>query len=167
MLETLLGSLFGGLFRLVPELIKWLDLKDERKHELALIATNLEADKARAELKVLHGAQQLNSEELHGAQQLNSEELAALVEGVKAAATQTGVKWIDGLNALIRPWIAFQWVLVLWPAVIVSGIVMSVQSGANVLEAIQATFGPEEKAVCSSIVGFWYMDRSLRKLFNN
>jgi len=156
MLETLLGSLFGGLFRLVPELLRWFDRKDEREHELALIAAN-----------EIRGTQQLSSEEIHGTQQLNSEELAALVEGVKAAATQSGIKWIDGLNALIRPWIAFQWVLVLWPTVIISGIVMSVQSGTNVLEAIQATFGSEEKAVCSSIVGFWYMDRSLRKLFNN
>ena len=33
MLESLLGSLFGGLFRLAPEFLKWLDRKNERDHE--------------------------------------------------------------------------------------------------------------------------------------
>ena len=30
----LLGSIFGGLFRLAPEILKLLDKANERKHEL-------------------------------------------------------------------------------------------------------------------------------------
>jgi len=30
----LLGSIFGGLFRLAPEVLKFLDKKNERQHEL-------------------------------------------------------------------------------------------------------------------------------------
>ena len=36
MIETLLGGLLGGAFRLAPELLKWLDRKGERGHELAM-----------------------------------------------------------------------------------------------------------------------------------
>jgi hypothetical protein len=31
-----LGSILGGLFRLAPEVLKWLDKKNERQHELAM-----------------------------------------------------------------------------------------------------------------------------------
>jgi hypothetical protein len=30
----LLGSVFGGLFRLAPEVLKWLDRKDERSKDV-------------------------------------------------------------------------------------------------------------------------------------
>jgi hypothetical protein len=30
------GSLVGGLFRMAPEVLKWLDKKDERAHELLM-----------------------------------------------------------------------------------------------------------------------------------
>jgi len=35
MIETLLGGLLGGAFRLTPEILKWIDRKGERIHELA------------------------------------------------------------------------------------------------------------------------------------
>ena len=38
MIETLLGGLLGGAFRLAPEVLKWLDRKGERGHELAMLA---------------------------------------------------------------------------------------------------------------------------------
>ena len=31
-----IGSVLGGLFRLAPEVMKWLDKKSERDHELAM-----------------------------------------------------------------------------------------------------------------------------------
>ena len=37
MIETLLGGLLGGAFRLAPEILKWLDRKGERGHELAYV----------------------------------------------------------------------------------------------------------------------------------
>ena len=36
MIETLLGGLLGGAFRLTPEILKWIDRKGERAHELAI-----------------------------------------------------------------------------------------------------------------------------------
>lgn len=32
----LLGSIFGGVFRLAPEVLKFFDKKNEREHELAM-----------------------------------------------------------------------------------------------------------------------------------
>ena len=45
MIETLLGGLLGGAFRLAPEILKWLDRKEERGHELAMQDKALEFEK--------------------------------------------------------------------------------------------------------------------------
>jgi hypothetical protein len=47
MIETLLGGLLGGALRLAPELLKWLDRKGERGHELAMQDKALEFEKLR------------------------------------------------------------------------------------------------------------------------
>jgi len=52
MIETLLGGLLGGAFRLAPELLKALDRQGERRHELAM------QDKA-IEFEKLRGAQRM------------------------------------------------------------------------------------------------------------
>lgn len=47
MIETLLGGLLDGIFRLAPEVLKWLDRKGERGHELAMQDKALEFEKLR------------------------------------------------------------------------------------------------------------------------
>ena len=49
MLETLFGGLLGGLFRLAPEFLKWLDRKGERAHELALLNAEMEFTRVRGQ----------------------------------------------------------------------------------------------------------------------
>ncbi len=156
MLETLIGTLFGGAFRLAPEVLKWLDRNNERAHELAMFDKQIEADKLKAE------AGQLLAE-TQAASALGIAEIGALIEGAKAQATQTGVKWVDAFNATIRPLLALQWLIMLWPAVIVAGFWMAVRAGIDPLVAMQGAFGIEEKALASSIAAFWLLDRSLRK----
>lgn len=60
MIETLLGTLFGGLFRLAPEALKWLDRKDERTHELAMFDKQLEADRLKGDQAIA----QINAQEV-------------------------------------------------------------------------------------------------------
>lgn len=155
MIESLVGTLFGGLFRMAPEILKWMDRKDERKHELSMFDKQLEADRQRAEQ-----AQQLA--ETQGNTSVGLAEIQALIEGTKAQAVQTGIKFIDGFSAAIRPLMALQWLIILWPAVIVAGFIIAVQHGTDVLLALQGAFGKEEKAMASSIASFWLVDRSLR-----
>lgn len=156
MIETLIGTLFGGAFRLAPELLKWLDRKDERKHELAMFDKQLEADKLKAQ-----SAETLAR--IEADRGIGVEEIRALVEGAKAQAVMTGVKWVDAMNQLVRPTLAFQWLIVLWPAVTVAGFLLAVNAGTNPLEALRAAFGAEEKAMAASIASYWLLDRSLRK----
>lgn len=48
MIETLIGGALGGLLRLAPEVLKWLDRKGERAHELAMQDKALEFEKVRS-----------------------------------------------------------------------------------------------------------------------
>ena len=59
MIETLLGGLLGGAFRLAPEILKWFDRRGERGHELAMQDKALEFEK-------LRGAQRMTAENAIG-----------------------------------------------------------------------------------------------------
>lgn len=158
MIETLLGTLFGGAFRLAPEVLKWFDRKDERKHELAMLDKQIEADRLKGEQ-----AQQLAATQADAS--IGVAEIQAIVEATKAQGAQTGIKWVDAFNALIRPLLALQWLILLWPAIIVAGFVLAVSSGIDPLVALKAAFGQDEKAMAASVASFWLVDRSLRKMF--
>lgn len=157
MIETLLGTLFGGIFRMAPEVLKWLDRKDERKHELSMFDKQLEADK-------LKGDQALAQINAQADASIGAAEIQAIIEATKAQGVQTGIKWVDAFNAIIRPLLALQWLIVLWPAVIIAGFTLAVQTGADPLVALKAAFGVDEKAMAASVASFWLVDRSLRKM---
>ena len=157
MIESLIGSLFGGLFRLAPEVLKWVDRKDERKHELAMFDKQLDADKLKGDQ-----AQHLAQTQADAA--MGYAEIQAIIEATKAQAVQTGNKFVDAFNAMMRPAITFWWVIVLYTAALASRFAVLVsQDGTSNAEAIIALWGPDEKAIVASIISFWFVDRSLRK----
>ncbi|MCL2656149.1 MAG: hypothetical protein FWD62_01805 [Betaproteobacteria bacterium] len=159
MLETLLGTLFGGAFRLIPEVLRWMDRKDERAHELSMFDKQLEADK-------LKGDQALAQINAQTEATIGAAEIQAIIEATKAQSASTGIRWIDGLNSLIRPLLALQWLIFLWPAAIIAGFWLAVHTGTAPLDALRAAFGVDEKTMAASVASFWLVDRSLRKMFN-
>jgi hypothetical protein len=152
MWETVLGGLVGGVFRIIPEIMKYLDRKNERNHELSM------QDKALA-FQTLKGDQRIDEIQAEGQREWNSGALDALTEAIKGQEAPSGVKWIDGWNKLIRPAMATQWVLILWPSVIVCQIVALFYSGTSIWQAIPLVFGEEEKAFTSAIANFYILNR--------
>jgi len=118
----------------------------------------LEADK-------MKGDQQLAQINAQADASIGAAEIQAIIEATKAQATQTGIKWVDALNALVRPLLAMQWLILLWPAVIVAGFALAIQHGTDPLVALRSVFGVDEKAMAASVASFWLVDRSLRKMF--
>ena len=52
------GSLLGGLFRLAPEVLKWMDKKNERAHELLMFSQQCQLEQLRGQQKLAEiGAQ--------------------------------------------------------------------------------------------------------------
>jgi hypothetical protein len=156
MLETLLGGLLGGVFRLAPEVLKLVDAKNERKHELAMQDKALEFEKVR-------GAQKMEEIGAQADSAWNTGAMTALVESIKGQSEKTGVKWADALSTIMRPIITLQWVVILYPAALVAGFSLAVGAGTPPLEALTSTFGAEEKAIAAAILNFWFLGRVLDK----
>ncbi len=156
MLMTLVGTLFGGAFRMLPEVIKMFDRKAERAHELAMFDRQLKAD-------TLKGRQAIDKAHVQVDGAIGLAEIQAIIEATKAQAVQTGIKWVDAISALMRPIITFWWVIVMYTGALVTQYAVLIGSGIAKLEAVLTVWGPDEKAIAASIISFWFVDRSLRK----
>lgn len=156
MLMTLIASLGGGIFRMLPELMKFFTAKDDRKHEKEMFALQLEADK----LKAANNLAQTNAE---SAGAMGLAEITAIIEATKAQAVQTGIKWVDAASALMRPIITFWWCIVMYTGALIANYFTLIQDGMTNATALLEIWGPDEKAICASIISFWFVDRSLRK----
>ena len=93
----LLGSIFGGLFRLAPEVLKFLDKGNERKHELAMFSLQTDLEKMRGEFKM---------EEKYVDYSVN--QLDAIKEAFKEQSqTAKEAGWfVSAISALVRPGIS-------------------------------------------------------------
>lgn len=156
MIETILSGVFGGVLRLAPELFKFLDAKNERKHELDMQEKALEFQK-------LKGDQVVDEISVKGKADFDMGALNALTEAIKGQETPSGVKWIDGLSKLIRPLITLQWVILLYPGILIATFYVYVAHSMPVLDALGKVFGPDEKAIVSFIIDFWFIGRVLER----
>lgn len=156
MIETLIGTLFGGIFRLAPEAIKFFDRKDERKHELGMFDKQLEADKLRGQIA-------LEQARVEAEGKLGAAEMQAIIAATKAQGMRTGIKWVDAINSLMRPLITFWWVIVLYTLALYAQYDALIAQGHGGLSALLELWSVEEKSIAASIISFWFVDRSLRK----
>lgn len=148
-MDPIIGGALGAVARFAPEVLGFFDRKARRKHELALLTA---------------GAK---SEQIKSDGEFRTAGVGALTAAITAQGQPSGVKWVDALNQAIRPLITIQWVLVLYPAALVLQWVAIFQVyGGSLAAAVEATrqvFGPEEKAICSFILNFWFLGRVLDK----
>lgn len=147
MLETLLGGLLGGIFRLIPEVLKFFDRKNDRAHELAMMDKNLEEEK-------LRGANQLavQQEVTYG------KGLDALSAAVEAQGKLTGIKFVDGLSALVRPVVTY-WFMGIYMMVKTTGIYMTAHTTGDWSTAINTAWTSDDMAIFAGILNFWFLSR--------
>ena len=136
MIETLLGGLLGGAFRLAPEILKWLDRQGERGHELAMQDKALEFEK-------LRGAQRMAEIGAASDAAWNLGAIETLREVIRTQGEKTGVRWADGLSASVRPVITY-WFMALYCAAKTAAFAAAVTSSALI-------FGGGIRLVGSSI----------------
>jgi hypothetical protein len=155
MIETLLGGLLGGAFRLAPEVLKWLDRKGERGHELAM------QDKA-LEFERLRGAQRMAEIGASAEAAWNSGAIEALREAVAAQGRASGVRWADALSTTVRPLVTYLFVL-MYAGVKLSTFVGSVHSGMDFGPALLAAWSEADQALLAGILNYWFLNRTLEK----
>lgn len=149
----LLGSVFGGLFRLAPEVLKWLDRKDERSHELRMFSLQTDLEKMRGEYKM---------EEKYV--DFSKANIDAIGEAFKqqAEADKKAYKWVASISALVRPGIT--WLLFgLYTAVKIITIMYAVNSGLPAMQIMQEVWTADDFSMLMMILTFWFLGRSIEK----
>ena len=149
----LFGSLIGGLFRLAPEVLKFLDKKNERAHELNMFRLQTDLEKLRGEFKV---------EEKYvdySIQQLDSIK-SAFQEQTKTALSAG--PFVAAVSALVRPGIT--WALFgMYAAVKAAALVIAFQTGAHWAEVVTKVWDEDDFGLFTMVVSFWYVGRAIEK----
>lgn len=153
----LLGGIFGGIFRLAPEVLKWLDKKNERQHELAMFDRQCELEAQRGAQKLAEiGAQREAAIDV-GAMAAFNAAIQQQSEMVKAAGG-----WSAALSASVRPVVTY-WVLFLWSMVHAVFMWNAWSAGAAPLEVFSKIMSPDFSALLSGTINYWFLDRTLAK----
>ena len=151
MIETLLGGLLGGAFRLAPEILKWLDRKGERGHELAMQDKALEFEKIR-------GAQRMSEIGAGAEAAWNVGAIETLREAVSSQGEKTGVRWADALSSSVRPIITY-WFMALYCAAKTATVAAAVTGGAGWGVAILYAWTEADQALWAGVLNFWFLGR--------
>ena len=151
--SSIFGGLLGGLFRLAPEVLKWMDRKDERKHELDM----LDKEMAYANIKATSQAHTENA-------MVDTAQLDSIGEALKGQAEMAvaGGKRVAAISALVRPMITY-WVVTLWSFVKIASIMMAIHSEGNWAEVLVKSWNADDVGILSMILMFWFVGRAMEK----
>ena len=153
----LLGSIFGGLFRMAPEVLKWMDKKNEREHELNMFKfqCDLEAQRGAQELSEI-GAQREAAIDV-GVMNAFQSAIEQQTEMVKAAGG-----WVASLSASVRPVVTY-WILALWSFVHIWLSWNAWSTGMPPLDVFKVMMSADFAALVSGTLNYWFLDRTLAK----
>jgi hypothetical protein len=164
--STLLGGLLGGIFRFLPEFLKFWDRKDERKHELSM------QDKA-LDFQKLTGSQRVEEIGAQGQAAWNTGTLDALREAIASQKVEfkpTGYKWADMLMALVvflnssvRPVITY-WFFGLYLVAKVAIFYSAIIGGTAWHEAVKMAWTEADQALWAGVLNFWFLGRVFDKV---
>ena len=132
---TLLGSLLGFVSSAFPDLLGlWRDNQDRKHHNQRLEEISVEADIAESQALYKHDSQ------------------------------PSGVIWVDGLRASVRPVITYAF-FTLFTAVKLSTLyVLMAEEGLAFVIAIPQVWDPETQALFAAVMSFWFGQRALNKI---
>lgn len=163
------GGIIGGIFRLAPEIIGYFKRRQEFAHEIDMQRLQMERD------KLLHD-QALQKLDKESQIVLDKGGLEALKEAIRAQARPSGIKWVDAMSASVRP-VATYWYMALYSlvklAMLTIGVVVAIaalgkdadfiSTSLEIAKVFVKLWGPEDMALFSGIMNFWFLDRTIRK----
>lgn len=154
-LLTLFGGGLGGVLRFVPEIFKFFTEKKDRDHEYRMTQLQLEIDRARS-------AQAIDLAHTQGDMAVQAGEMQAYIEAIKGQSTPTGVAWVDALSASVRPVVTYWW-LILFTVYKGCTIYLALDHWSSLDDFVIKLWSGQDAGILSMILGFWFVDRSIRK----
>ena len=149
MIETLFGGLLGGVFRILPEVLKWLDKAGERKHEIALLQAEMEFAKIKGEIMMRQTEAVMTVAELD-----------AMSEAIKeqGQTSRAAGKWVAAASALVRPLVTY-WFVFMYSAVKIAMMLVAYEQNGNWKEVLIQSWNVEDMALLTMILTFWFVGR--------
>jgi hypothetical protein len=157
MISTFLSFLAGGL----PKILSIFQDRQDKKHELALVAAQKERELALAERGFIAQArvEEIKLEQIQT--QTAGEERQALyqhdIEIGKGAS-----QWMINLRASVRPVVTYIFVLEL-VAINIAGVWYAYNTGVPFAAAMAEVFSDDEMLILSSIIAFWFGTQAFAK----
>jgi hypothetical protein len=149
----LFGSLIGGLFRLAPEVLKFLDKKNERLHELNMFRLQTDLEKLRGEFKVEEKYVDYSIQQLDSIKEAFKEQ---------SETSQAAGPFVAAVSALVRPGIT--WALFgMYASVKAAALVIAFQTGANWTEVVTKVWDEDDFGLFTMVVSFWFVGRAIEK----
>lgn len=151
------GSVLGGVFRLVPEFLKAFDRKNERSHELAMFDRQCRLEEQRGQQKLA---------EIGAARDAAID--VGVIDSFKAAIeqqtemTKAAGGWVAALSASVRPVITY-WVLAIWSFVHVWYAYNAWISGQNAQQVFSTMMSADFCALVAGTLNYWFLDRTLAR----
>lgn len=152
-----LGSLIGGAFRLVPEVLKWADRKSERAHELAMF-------KEQCALEAQRGSQKLAEIGAARDMAIDTGAMAALNAAIEQQAelVKSAGGWAASISAAVRP-VLTAWVWTLYSAAFVTLLWITWQVTRDPAQLTSLVLTADFMAILGGITNYWFLDRTLAK----
>ena len=157
LVSTFLSFLAGGL----PKILTIFQDRQDKKHELALVAAQKERELALAERGFIAQArvEEIKLEQVQT--ETAAEERQALyqhdIEIGKGAS-----QWMINLRASVRPVVTYIFVLEL-VALNVTGVWYAWSQGVPFAIAMENVFSDDEMLILSSIIAFWFGTQAFQK----
>lgn len=144
---TLMASIAGFITSIMPELLKYLRDKSDKKHELAILDKQIEFSQTSASNRLEEVA--MNHDMLN---------MLSLYSTYK-----TGVTWVDALNGTVRPMLAYSFFIAY---VFVKYLqYKSITLHAPFIEYMEIIWSNDDRAIFAGIISFYYGQRTFSKLW--
>lgn len=153
-----LGSVLGGVFRLVPEFLKAFDRKNERNHELSMFDRQCKLEEQRGAQKMAEIGAQRDLQVDTGVMDAFNSAIEQQTEMVKAA----GQGWVSALSASVRPVVTY-WVLALWTFIHTWYAYNAWATGASADVVFKTMMSADFAALVAGTLNYWFLDRTLAK----
>ena len=142
------GIIFGFLSSALPHLLDYFKEKQDNKHELDMIDMQIKYVTATADIKL---------------KEVAAEADIAEITAIHQPQTMTGVHWIDGLTASVRPFITYAF-FALYGGLKLINIYHNGVSG--VVDTPWLYWTNEDENIFNAVISFWFGSRAFEKMKN-
>ena len=152
---TLLSLLGGGLLRILPELLQFLNRKTDNKHELDMFDRQIQ-------LESFQSANRREEIVINGSFEETLAVLDAQKTALKSQMQVTGIRFVDALNFLVRPLTTY-YMLAIYGLSKLAMAIVAYHAGVDAWVVISSLYNDDDKSILMGILSFWFVGRVFDK----